>query len=263
MWMPQEPCARRPDGSDDLLHHLDVLVAAHRADHLRRGVGDRTVALDRPVPPVGHGHLPVVKVAANVPRRRAEVRGDGLGGVFPAYAGGFNLDTESLVFHGVRFFRVVASFSGGVFRPPRPEKKRFLIRQKCAFSPACRLYRRGGLKPYTSRAGCSRFARAAARRAPATGSRPGLAAPRPPRLPRVRPGKPRKPRPPRGLCAPHAGKPARARLPAAARKEGSGSPRPEAPAAPPGTAPCPRRPGETPPAPRPPRHTAASAPPPS
>lgn len=30
-------CARRPDGSDDLLHHLDVLVAAHRADHLRRG----------------------------------------------------------------------------------------------------------------------------------------------------------------------------------------------------------------------------------
>ena len=30
-------CARRPDGSDDLLHHLDVFVAAHRADHLRRG----------------------------------------------------------------------------------------------------------------------------------------------------------------------------------------------------------------------------------
>ena len=81
---------------------------------------------------------------------------------------------------------------------------------------------------------------------------------RPPRLPRVRPGKPRKPpaprrpakcrptppRPPRGLCAPHAAKPARARLPTAARKEGSGSPRPEAPAAPPGTAPCPCRPGE-------------------
>lgn len=44
-------CARRPDGSDDLLHHLDVLVAAHRADHLRRGGGDRAVALDRPVPP--------------------------------------------------------------------------------------------------------------------------------------------------------------------------------------------------------------------
>ena len=64
-------CARRPDGSDDLLHHLDVLVAAHRADHLRRGGGDRAVTLDRPVPPVGHGHLPVVKVAANVPRRRA------------------------------------------------------------------------------------------------------------------------------------------------------------------------------------------------
>ena len=96
------------------------------------------------------------------------------------------------------------------------------------------------MKPYTSRAGCSRFARAAARRAPATGSRPGLTAPRPPRLPRVRHGKPRKPpvprrpatcrpappRPPRGLCAPHAAKPARARLPAAARKEGSGSPRP-------------------------------------
>ena len=33
-------CARRPDGSDHRLHHLDVLVAAHRADHLRRGVGD-------------------------------------------------------------------------------------------------------------------------------------------------------------------------------------------------------------------------------
>lgn len=92
---------------------------------------------------------------------------------------------------------------------------------------------------------------------------------RPPRLPRVRPGKPRKPPvprrpararpappcPPRGLCAPHAANPARARLPAAARKEGSGSPRP-------GTTPCPRRPGETTPAPRPPRHTAASAPPP-
>ena len=44
-------CARRPDGFDDLLHHLDVFVAAHRADHLRRRVGDRAVALDRPVPP--------------------------------------------------------------------------------------------------------------------------------------------------------------------------------------------------------------------
>ena len=123
MWMPQERsglCARRPDGSDHRLHHLDVLVAAHRADHLRRGVGDRAVALDRPVPPVGHEHLPVVKVEANVPRRRAEVRGDGLGGTFPAYAGGFNLDTESLVFHGVRSFRLVASFSGGAFCPPRP-----------------------------------------------------------------------------------------------------------------------------------------------
>ena len=31
-------CARRPDGSDDLLHHLDVLVAAHRADHLRQAL---------------------------------------------------------------------------------------------------------------------------------------------------------------------------------------------------------------------------------
>ena len=113
-------CARRPDGSDHRLHHLDVLVAAHWADHLRRGVGDRAVALDRPVPPVGYGHLPVVKVEADVPRRRAEVRGDGLGGTFPAYAGGFNLDTESLVFHGVCSFRLVASFSGGAFRPPRP-----------------------------------------------------------------------------------------------------------------------------------------------
>lgn len=48
-----------------------------------------------------------------------------------------------------------------------PEKKRFLIRQKRAFLPARRLYRRGGLKPYTSRVGCSRFARAAARLTPA------------------------------------------------------------------------------------------------
>ncbi len=65
--------------------------------------------------------------------------------------------------------------------------------------------------------------------------------PRPAARPRARPAPPR---PPRGLCAPHAAKPARARLPTAARKEGSGSPRPEAPAAPPGTAPCPCRPGE-------------------
>ena len=65
-------------------------------------------------------HLPVVKMEDDVPRRRAEVRGDGLGGTFPAYAGGFNLDTESLVFHGVRSFRLVTSFSGGAFCPPRP-----------------------------------------------------------------------------------------------------------------------------------------------
>ena len=48
---------------------------------------------------------------------------------------------------------------------------------------------------------------------------------RPRRAARSR-ARPAPPRPPRGLCAPHAGKPARARLPAAARKEGSGSPRP-------------------------------------
>ena len=51
---------------------------------------------------------------------------------------------------------------------------------------------------------------------------------------------------------------------AAPGKKALPSPRaPEAPAALPDTAPCPRRPGETPPAPRPPRHTAASAPPPA
>ena len=31
-------CAHRPDGSDHRLHHLDVLVAAHRADHLRQAL---------------------------------------------------------------------------------------------------------------------------------------------------------------------------------------------------------------------------------
>lgn len=86
---------------------------------LRVGVGDRAVAFDRPVPPVGHRHTPVVEVAAAILCRRAEVRGDGLGRAFPAYTGGFNLDAESLVFHGVRSFRcVVFRFPAGLFARP-------------------------------------------------------------------------------------------------------------------------------------------------
>lgn len=80
---------------------------------------------------------------------------------------------------------------------------------------------------------------------------------RPRRAARSR-ARPAPPRPPRGLCAPHAGKPARARLPAAARKEGSGSPRPGSARRALVTG---SRPGLA--APRPPRHTAASAPPPA
>lgn len=67
-----------------------------------------------------------------MPRRRAEVRGDGLGGTFPAYAGGFNLDTESLVFHGVRSFRcIVFRFPAGLFaRPARRDTFITLRRRK-------------------------------------------------------------------------------------------------------------------------------------
>ena len=108
--------ARSPDGPDDLLYHPDVLIAAHRADHLRAGVCDRAVAFDRPVPAVWHRHTPVVEVAAAILCRRAEVRGDSLGRAFPAYTGGFNLDAESLVFHWVCSFRCVAfRFPAGLF----------------------------------------------------------------------------------------------------------------------------------------------------
>ena len=75
-----------------------------------------------------------------MPRRRAEVRGDGLGGTFPAYAGGFNLDTESLVFHGVRSFRLVASFSGGAFLPASPGVTHSSL---CAAEKATRPKRQG------------------------------------------------------------------------------------------------------------------------
>ena len=93
--------ARCADGADDRLYRLDVLPAAHRADYLGAGVGDRAVALDRPVPPVGHGYLPIVQVPTDVPRGRAEVGGDGLGCAFAPQPGRFDLNAESLCFHGV------------------------------------------------------------------------------------------------------------------------------------------------------------------
>ena len=74
---------------------------AHRADHLGAGVGDRTVALDRPRPPVGHGHLPIVQVPPDVPRRHADVGGDGLGGAFAPQSGCFNFDAEGLLLHAL------------------------------------------------------------------------------------------------------------------------------------------------------------------
>ena len=110
--------ARRPDDPGDLLHHGDVVPAAHRADHL--GVQpaavpvDGGVGLDRPVPPVGHGHHPVVQVPPAVDGGRSEVCRESLGGPFPPDAGGFEFDAEGLVFHG-------APPSGGGFsRPPGP-----------------------------------------------------------------------------------------------------------------------------------------------
>ena len=66
-------------------------------------------------------------------------------------------------------------------------------------------------------------------------------------------------RPPRGLCAPHAAKPARARLPAAAREEGSGSPRPGSTRRVARHSALPAPPRQKP-APRPPRHIAVFSP---
>lgn len=151
-----------------------------------------------------------------------------------------------------------------------PGKKRFLIRQKRAFSPALpplsqrwpeTLHKPRWVQPFCPRRRPPRPGNGepprpcrptpAARRAfPA--SAPESPANRQPRVVWLC-ARPAPPRPPRGLCAPHAAKPARARLPAAARKEGSGSPRP-------GTAPCPRRPGKSPPASSPARHTAVFSP---
>ena len=96
--------ARLLEGSDHLLDHLDVFPAAHRADHLRRGVGDRAVALNRPAPPVGHGHLPVVEVCSYVLCGRSEEPRDGLRCASATEAGGFDLDAESLSFHGFASF---------------------------------------------------------------------------------------------------------------------------------------------------------------
>ena len=89
-----------PDRPDHRLHHLDVFPAAHRADHLRRGVGDRAVALDHPLAPVGHRDVPVAQVVAHVAGLCAEVGGDRAGCAFAPQAGRFDLDTEGLVFHG-------------------------------------------------------------------------------------------------------------------------------------------------------------------
>ena len=105
---------RRPDSLGDREYHRDVLPAAHRADHLGAGVGDRAVALDRPVPPVRHGHTPVVEVPPPVDSGRAEVGGDGLGGTLPPEAVGFELDTESLGTHGVFLLRPAACPARGV-----------------------------------------------------------------------------------------------------------------------------------------------------
>ena len=101
-------------GADNLLNHLDVLPAAHRADHLGAGVGDRAIALDRPVPPVGHGHLPVAQVPPDVPGRCAEVCRDGACRPLAAETGGLDLNAESLGFHGVS-----SLLPGGFSRPRR------------------------------------------------------------------------------------------------------------------------------------------------
>ena len=93
--MPQEASGLRASfaqGADHLLDHLDVLPAAHRADHLGAGVGDRAIALDRPVPPVGHGHLPVAQVPPDVPGRCAEVCRDGACRPLAAETGGLDLN---------------------------------------------------------------------------------------------------------------------------------------------------------------------------
>ena len=102
-----------PDGPGDLLHHLDVLPAAHRADHLGAGVGDRTVPLHRPVSAVRHGHFPVVQVVADVAGGSSEVRRDGAGSRSAANACGLNLDAESLCPHGG------SSLPGAFSRPRR------------------------------------------------------------------------------------------------------------------------------------------------
>lgn len=74
-------CARRPDGSDHRLLYLDVLVAAHRADHLRQAIAvppgtapwPRRLGANRP-PRARRGTPPPVRrrpldSGANRPRR--------------------------------------------------------------------------------------------------------------------------------------------------------------------------------------------------
>ena len=102
-----------PEVPDHRLHHLDVLPAAHRADHLRAGVGHRGIAFDRPMPPVRHRHLPVVEVGSDVPGGRSEEGRDGLGCASAPETRCFNLDAESLVFHG-------GSFARRLFPPAAP-----------------------------------------------------------------------------------------------------------------------------------------------
>ena len=86
--------------ADHFLDHGDVFPAAHRADHLGGGVGDRAVALDHPLAAVGHGHMPVVQVVTHMAGGGAEVLGESAGCAFAPETGGLNLDTEGLGFHG-------------------------------------------------------------------------------------------------------------------------------------------------------------------
>ena len=123
--------------ADHQLDHLDVLPAAHRADHLGGGVGDRPIALHRPLPPVGHRDLPVVKVPPDMAGCGSEERRKGAGCAFAAETGGFDLDAEGLVFHGDT---LLSRVSGGLRarrsrrgrqgrRPPRRCSRQSVRRQ--------------------------------------------------------------------------------------------------------------------------------------
>ena len=92
--------------ADNLLHHFDVFLAAHGADHLCGRVGDRSIAFHRPLASVWHGDLPIVEVSADVLGGCAEILDDDLCGALASKTGGFNLDAECLCSHGVSPFGV-------------------------------------------------------------------------------------------------------------------------------------------------------------